>query len=849
VEPDRWRRIDELFRAAVECEPARRAELLNESCQGDELLREEVESLLAADHSGNFTDVSAYHDAVRLLHNHQQLAGRHIGPYRVVRELGVGGMGTVYLATRDDATFEKQVAIKLIHRGLGTNDVVQRFRSERQILATLDHPNITRLLDGGTTDDGLPYCVMEYIDGERIDTYCQTRNLDLVERLKLFQTVCAAVQYAHQNLIIHRDIKPGNVLVTAEGVPRLLDFGIAKLLTPNTSPDARSYTISGARFLTPLYASPEQVRGGTITTASDVYSLGVLLYELLTGRRPYRGGLTSPAEIERAICEEEPKKLSDVINGDGVGRSLREDLNNIILMALRKEPHRRYASAAQFSEDISRSLTNLPVIARSDTRGYRLRKFVRRNRAGVSATTLLLFILTGGLAATFWQAHVARQERDHARLEQAKANRIRSFLTDMLSFSSPEYTSPNPAKNQDAKVSEVVDQAARRAGTELKDQPEVLEEVQSTIGGVYVAEGRFEQAETILRAAREQSIRLYDLNSHQTTQASGMLADALLGKGAYVEADALFRQDIEIERRLLRDGRGSPTDLAYALGKYGAMLDQRMDRASEGYLREALTYSAAFTGKERTFVAMLFNDLSNEVSYRGDLDEAERCLRLSLDEYRKLPAGTYVEMATTLSNLGAVLIIREKYAEAEPFVREGLALRRKVLGNAHTGTAGALYRESDLFYRQGKYDEAKKAAEESIEIFKRALIKPQDSTLFTNPLVELGLILDKVGRWSEAEVYLRDALEIRTRLLPKGNQLIGRAEAGLGECLMLQKRFAEAEPLLRDSYQIIIESITAAGDPRRTEAARRLSDLYRSWGRPQPATALSVDASPRIAKR
>jgi tetratricopeptide (TPR) repeat protein len=263
-------------------------------------------------------------------------------------------------------------------------------------------------------------------------------------------------------------------------------------------------------------------------------------------------------------------------------------------------------------------------------------------------------------------------------------------------------------------------------------------------------------------------------------------------------------------------------------------MDQRNEKGAEGYLREALTYSAALTGKDRVFVAMLYNDLSNEAAYRGDLAESERCLRSSLDEYRKLPAGTYVEMATTLSNLGGLLIGKNKYAEAEPLVREGLALRRKVLGDSHSGTAGAWYRLSDLRYWQGQYADAEKAAQESIDVFKRALAVPQDSTLFTNPLVEMGLILDKEGRFREAEAYLNQALEIRTRLLPKGNLLIGRAEGILGECLTLQKRYAEAEPLLLDSYKIY-ESTTDANDTRRSDAGQRLAALYRSWGRPREA--------------
>jgi tetratricopeptide (TPR) repeat protein len=374
-----------------------------------------------------------------------------------------------------------------------------------------------------------------------------------------------------------------------------------------------------------------------------------------------------------------------------------------------------------------------------------------------------------------------------------------------------------------------VDQAAQRAEAELADQAEVLAEVQKTIGGVYAAQGRYEQAENILRAAREKSIRLYGVNSHQTAEVSGKLANVLLGKGSPADADALFREAIETERRLLAEGRGNVKDLASALAGYGGMLDQRQDRSAESYLREALKYSSAFSGKERVFVAMLYNDLSNEAAYRGDAEESERCLRASLDEYRKLPPGTYVEMATTLSNLGALLINKGKYTEAEPFVLEGLELRRKVLGNAHTSTAGALFRLSDLRYRQGRYTEAEKAAQESIEIFKRALATPQDSTLFTNPVLEMGMILNKLDRLQEAETYLRQALDIRTRLLPKGNLGIGKAEGALGECLTAQKRYAEAEPLLLDSYQGLTSS-RGEKDPRLIEALERLVKLYEGIG-------------------
>ena len=852
MEPERWRQIEDLFHSALDCEPGRRAVFLDSVCAGDSSLRMEIETLLSSYEKANFTETPAFADGIKLLEESEERshAGQTIGPYRVIRKLGQGGMGAVYLAARADQAFQKEVAIKLIKRGQDTEEVIQRFRGERQILASLDHPNITRLFDGGTTDDGLPYFVMEYIQGQPIDNYCDSHKLDTTQRLMLFQSVCAAVHFAHQHLVIHRDIKPGNILVTSEGVPRLLDFGIAKLLA--TEPSATDRTLTLARRMTPESASPEQVRGANVTTASDVYSLGVLLYKLLTGHSPYRLAGKSSGEIERAICEEHPEKpsaaidriegaitrqsVSDTREGtpDKLRRRLRGDLDNIVLMALRKEPQRRYASVVQFSDDIRRHLEGLPVLAHRDTPAYRAAKFVGRHKTGVAAVALLVLSLSAGIAATAWQARVALAEGKRARLESAKAQRINAFLQDMLSFSSPSYVSSNPRKDPDAKVSEVVEQAAKRAESELADQPEVLAEMQRTIGAVYYAQGRYDQAEQILRAALEKYIRLYGPDRHESVEASNLLANVLLRKGNNTEAEALFLKDIDTERKEAQRGHLDVRTMAYVLGDYGSMLDQRGDKATEGYLREALQYASKLTGKDRAFVAMLYNDLG-DVAYRsGDLNESERMGRAAIDEYRKLPEGTYVEMATSLSNLGAVLIKKGNYSQAEPFVREGLELRRKMLGDAHPDTAMSLFRLSDLLYKKGDYQGAESSARESLQVFGRALTTPKDSVYFANPVMELGLILNKTGRSREAETYLRESLEIRVRLLPKGNQLIAASEGALGECLTTQKRYGEAEPLLLRSYSIV-KKVQGERGPLTLEATRRLAALYQSWGKPAEA--------------
>ncbi len=435
--PDRWLQIEEIFQTVVECGAAERETYLTQLCSDDAELRGEVESLLAyelAETRAPQPFERAIKGAARSLTTEpgelaDELIGRRIGAYRVTQLVGQGGMGAVYAAVRADEEFEQQVAIKIIRRGMETDFVRGRFLRERQILASLEHAHIARLLDGGTTDDGRPYFVMEFVAGESITNYCQHHQLSLNEKLKLFRQVCDAVQHAHQKLVVHRDLKPSNVLVTADGAPKLLDFGIAKLLARDSSLGRVTQTETALRMLTPDYASPEQVRGQTITTAADVYSLGVLLYELLTEQRPHQFKTLSPFELERAICETAPPRPSDAVSREPAAASklqkqLAGDLDNIILMALRKEPERRYQSVEQFSEDLRRYLEGKPVSARQDTFVYRTSKFIRRHRLGVLATALVLLSLLGGLAATNYQAR--RAER---RFQQVR-KLANSFLFD-----------------------------------------------------------------------------------------------------------------------------------------------------------------------------------------------------------------------------------------------------------------------------------------------------------------------------------------------------------------------------------------------------------------------------------
>src|SRR2546427_1661146 len=465
VNRERWEKIKDLFGSTVELDPSQRSAFLRDACGSDEALRAEVESLLAS------------YQRTEALDEHQppqpygeKLVGQRLGAYQVLHQMGQGGMAAVYAAVRADDEYRKRVAIKVVLPYLASEDMVRRFRNERQTLATLDHPNIVRLLDGGTTDGGLPYLVMEYVEGVPIDQYCNSRRLSSDECLKLFRIVCGAVQYAHQNLVVHRDLKPSNIFVTADGTPKVLDFGIAKLLNPEsaaqtvlTQPEMRPMTLD--------YASPEQFHGHPVTTSSDIYSLGVVLYELLTGQHPFELQQRSPVEMEHIISEVQPDKPSVAVRQmkAAEGRHLRGDLDNIVLMALRKEPQRRYASVEQFSEDVRRHLEGLPVIARTPTLGYRASKFVRRHKVGIGAAPVVGATVLLGIVATTREARVAeRRFQDVHRLANALLFELDDAVKDL-----PGSTPARKLIVQ--KAQEYLDRLAKEAGGDAALEADLAE--------------------------------------------------------------------------------------------------------------------------------------------------------------------------------------------------------------------------------------------------------------------------------------------------------------------------------------------------------------------------------------
>jgi non-specific serine/threonine protein kinase/serine/threonine-protein kinase len=472
-----WKRQKELFQAALALALAERARFLDEACTGDDVLHREIESLLEAhDEAGGFLSRPVGLDVEEA----GAPAPQRIGPYQILDTIAHGGMGTIYRAVRDDDVFRKTVALKLVRGGHHSDDFERRFRRERQILAGLQHPNIATVLDGGTTENGQPYLVMEYLEGRPITDFCAAQGVGTRGRLALFRRVCDAVQYAHQNLVVHRDIKPANVLVDSHGVPKLLDFGIAKLLASGIDPD-RAATATVLPLMTPEYASPEQVRGQTITTESDVYSLGVLLYELLAGRRPYELRADSLEAIVKTVCETEPPSPSETVAGAArpdlalpAASELRGDLDTIVLKALRKEPERRYRTAHDLSEDLRRHLDGLPVTARADTIGYRTGKFLRRNRVAAAGTVLVAASVVAGVVTTIRQAHIAEANRRQAEQRFADVRGLAAFVMFDMHDAISGLPGSTPARKQLVEKSlEYLD----RVGSEATNDPALLAEL------------------------------------------------------------------------------------------------------------------------------------------------------------------------------------------------------------------------------------------------------------------------------------------------------------------------------------------------------------------------------------
>ena len=834
--PDR-QRLKEVFALALEQPEDGRERFLDSVCD-DPALRREVETLLAA-HGDPHPIIERNDFAASSLIGAPGAGyeGRLFGHYRVLSELGRGGMGTVYLAERSDGEFEQRVALKVVRRSFADSDLRRRFRRERQILASLNHPNIARLFDGGVSEDGEPYLVMEYVEGSRIDDYCEERGLSVEGRLRLFLTVCGAVQHAHQNLIVHCDLKPTNIMVTRGGEVKLLDFGVAKLLNPEPAGAGLTQTQTQQLALTPEYASPEQVRGGRVTTATDVYSLGVILYELLTGERPSQPKDTSPEKLSREH-DSAPSKPSEVAltrppDGTRGARSRpttrhpklpRGDLDSIVLMAISKDPARRYRSAEQLAEDIKRHLNGRPVVARPATYRYHAAKFVRRNRVGVAAAGLVFLSLVFGLVATAWQARAARRA-------QARAEETKSFLERMLNYSNPILT----GNGRETTVADVLDEAAARLeGGEFSQQPEVRAELEYSIGHAYLAQGKSHLAERHILEYVSLQRQLYGERDPKRLVAMSKLAQLFFFRGAFPESESTFRQVLPLMRAEQERGNVKAASLADALNNFAYLRRTQGDSAeAESLFREALALGPQLSPDEwRGIDGTTRSTLASTLADQGKFEEAFETSREAAAESRRRGEVDTPNLGFALTVYGGFLSDREDFAEADANLSAAEAIFRKSLSPSALWLGDNLRNQSVSFYRQGRYAEALSRATEALNIYRESFGTHYDH--YPTALAIRGLSLTRLGQSKEGERDVREAVRLRAETLPAGHYWVALADSALGECLTIQGRYGEAEPLLVESYNNL-RAGQGEQNPRTSETRRRLAQLYEAWGRPDAA--------------
>ena len=758
-----WREVESLLGEALALPEERRKSWLAERVD-DPKLRAEVESLLAVEPMDLEALDQPWVDLRTALgvgdtgEADQPPRLPRAGPYRLERELGRGGMGTVYLARRADQAFERRVAVKVLRHGMDTDDIVERFRRERQILADLRHPNIAELFDGGSTDDHRPFLVMELVEGLAVDHYCDQHELGLMERLRLVETICGAVQFLHHNLVVHRDLKPSNILVTAGGVPKILDFGIAKLLGPDLA-DSHTLSVSGGHPMTPEYASPEQVRGERVTVATDVYALGVLLYELLTGQRPHRFDRHSDEAMRRAVCDTEPERPSRVLArradspaGRRRARRLEGDLDTIVAKTLRKEPERRYGSATALADDLARFRTGHPVSARSDTLVYRLGKLARRRWREMVAVAAMLAVSVGFAADHLVQRRRVERERDHAR-------QVSEFLVDLFGRATPDGTvveTPDGSPTARQLLDLGSERILQRPVTDVELQVALL----TTMGRAYRRLGQLEPA------------------------------------GALVE------------RALALEGsRGDPARRALVLDLLGTIrISQgRLEEAGD-LLDEALMHRHRVLGEGHPKTAETLNNLALLAKRRGELEEAERLFLGVLASERELFGDLSRQVARTLNNLATLQLMRGELGAANDALEESLAIRRKLVGERHPGVLRVRINLAQVQTLRGDLDTAETTLRPALAGLREIYGDHPD---LATGLQILASIRRRRGDPAEAEKLLRQSLAIRRQLLPPGHPARARAATRLAEQLVEIGRHDEAEPLAQAAYRSFLEALPA----------------------------------------
>jgi len=870
---EHWRQLEIFFNAAMDADPLQRGELLDRFCGEHPTLCEEARDLLrSSEETWGFLD-DPLREAAQHITSSPELTGQEIGAYRIVHLLGEGGMGRVYLADRADDLYQQQVAIKLVQTGAGRyRDLLLRFSAERRILANLVHPCIARLLDAGITPDGLPYLVMEYVEGIPIDLFAAEHRLSINQRLELFRDVCSAVEYAHRNLVVHRDIKPANILVTAVGSPKLLDFGIAKLL--------QSHEVSGEfptreteRLMTPEYASPEQVRGQAITTSTDVYALGGLLFTLLTGRPPLRIQSSDPLEVARVICEQEATRPSLALRqhaepSHNSREKLSGDLDRIVLKALRKEPEKRYASVADLSEDVRRYLEGYPLQAGSNAWSYRTYKFIHRHWIGVTTTVLMILAILGFSVGMAVLARRAREERANAIQQQHKAEQEAEFLSGLF-----QAATPDAERGKTITARDVLDLSAARIHRELNSEPEVRAAMLNSVGNSYLALGLYDEAQPLLEEAY--SLRKSGDPTLSLAESAASLADARRDQGQFGAEETLLREALGLRRTLAGTNRllladtlsnlgeclylqsrtkeaepvlreavaQSPKDTQVLAGaeNYLALVLENTGSFEEAakLLRSATDISAHNSGTDSTDYLTALHNLAGALSDLGNLAAAESAERQVLAIRERVSGKEHPDTIYSLNNLGWILLEKGDWVAAEPYLKRAVELNRKQLGDKHPRMAVSLNNWARVLQAKGDYAEAERIYLQSLALLEEN--HQADSWPAAKIEANLSALQLDRRRYTDAERYARQALELRRKLGGDENPDVASSLIDAGLAQAFQGDLTGAEQNMRLALEIR-KRIFNPSHPRVLAAQVRLGEVLLRENRLKEAESILRDA-------
>jgi len=811
-----WERIEALLHRAVAMAPEEVGEWLADECVDAPGVKAEVESLLAA--------LAAPPPLLRREHLldldqeepvERAWIGRCIGPYRVIEMLGEGGMGAVFRATREGSDFDQTVALKLV--ATATPRLARRLRQERKILATLDHPNIARLFDGGATEDGTPFIVMEHVVGQDVLAHCSERGLGIEARLDIFSAICSAVAYAHRNLVVHRDLKPANILITGDGVVKLLDFGIARLLQDDQD-EVEPTRGTGHRFLTPECAAPEQILGARITTAVDVYALGVLLYRLLTDQSPYDVAGLAPLQIERRICRDQPPLPSSLeldqatasrrgMSPSRLRRRLRGDLDTIVMTALQKDPQRRYASVAALLDDVQLHLDHQPIRARRDSVLYRASTFLRRHWLGAAAVALVTVSLLGGLLFALAGQRAARRQARKARI-------VSELLLDLFRLSEPD---SSHGRTIDAR--DLLEQASRQVDLRLTGQPEIQREMLSVIGAAFTSLGLYEEA----RAHLERSLAL---GGEDHLPLDGQRARLLLHLAELSRLEGRFSEAQQYLDRVAADSR-YPETLSWisaeTLNGQGILARESGDlgRARE-LLGEALAQHRRLDPADEDTLARTMNNLAVVLSRSGDLAQAEQLFRESLDRLRHTRGEPSFLVAGALTNLAVVLRREGRLDAAGPFYRQALKMRRELYPGDHPQIAQSLNNLGTYYYYRGDLAQAESFLAQALEMWSRTLEAPHPDLCRVQ--LNLATLRAKQGRFDEAVAGYTEALAQQRRMLRPDHPDIGYTLFLLARAERQQQRLRVARQHARQGLELL-EAGLGADHARTLKARRLLTDL------------------------